>query len=139
MSTPAELMVVWLNAQSGIDALVDGRIWPEYRHGRTLSAITYTTTDTPINYAGGTTKTSKVRVSLTVFADTEAHRQTLLDAIIGDCAESSPTGLSGWTDGNGSIWHLDNVNTDIGEILSGQEVPECWEAYLDFTLGYTRP
>ena len=139
MSRPEVLLVAKLKSMSAVTALVGTRVWPLYRKANTLPAITYEVTgDEPINHSTGTTKTSFVRVSILCFAATYAGVKTLAAAVRGDEAESSPSGISGWTDGNSSIWHLQSVIEDMEAPRTGENIPELYFVQMVFQLGYTQ-
>lgn len=139
MSRPEELLVAKLLLITAVTDLVGARIWPLYRESLTLPAVTYEVTgDAPLNHSTGTTKTSMIRLSVICWATTYSGAKTLAAAVRGDESETAPTGISGWSDANSSIWHLDSASEDVDDVPSGQAGPTEYLVTLDFVLGYTK-
>jgi hypothetical protein len=127
---PETRLVAKLKATSGVTTLVSTRITPGYRkQGTALPAIVYQVySDRPVNHAGGTTDTSEMRLSVYCMAATYAGSKALAAAV--------KAAISGWTDSSGSVWHLESQSDDIGDPMSGQDVPEYYAINQEYTVWY---
>jgi len=113
MSDPVTTMVARLKDLSAVTDIIgsgnNAKIEPVRSHqGVALPRITYQRIggEGPVNAAGGTTKTAEARIQIYCDAATYDGAWTLARVVQGDCDPTSPTGLSGWIDGNGDTWHL---------------------------------
>jgi hypothetical protein len=116
---PHTRLTARLKAITAVTDLVGARIWPvDRRQGTELPAITYERiTRTELNHATGTTNTSRVRIELNCWASSYAGAHALAAAVRGNGAADSPTGIAGWTDGNGNGWHI---------VLGPMDAPAAW-------------
>jgi len=126
MSAPEEIFVARVKAIAGVAALIAGRVYPVVPpEGVTLPCVTYEASDNPVNSARGATGTHETRITATLMASTYTDVKTLAAALVGDESETqTPTGLSGWSDADGNVWHLDNQRDEPGGIIAGQDVRE---------------
>lgn len=108
MPAEHELLVARLKAITAVTDLVAGRITPDSRlQGNVLPAITYErVTGVETNHSTGATNTARVRFEVTCWADGYVAAYTLAAAVRGDGAAGAESGLSGWKDANGNVWHL---------------------------------
>ena len=123
-------MVVKLKADSGVDAIVDGRIYPiERTPASALPAIVYTVlSDIPSNDANGTTSTKEMRIEVISLATTYPAARALAAAV--------ETALSGWNDSSGSVWHLDSSMDTPGEVSAGEEIIAYHGVTQEYVIWY---
>jgi len=134
MSSPEETFVARVKTITSVAALVDDRVYPVMPpEGVTLPCIVYESNDTAVNSAGGATGTHETRITAYLMASTYAGVKALASAMVGD-ESASPTGLSGWSDSSGNIWHLDTQRDEPGEIISGQDIREYHGITQEFVV-----
>ena len=132
MSHPTILLVAKLKDTEAVTDLVSTRVWPDLRHSETLPAITYEALDdSAVNTANGTTTTSRITITLTLWADDRSAARALAAAV--------RTALSGWNDENDNVWHLDHEEDVPAEqsIPDGQDKPTVSAIEQHYVLHYT--
>jgi hypothetical protein len=135
-------LVARLKAMTGLTALTSTRIYPLIvPQGQTLPAVVYQLLScNPVNDSTSTSGTRAYSFRVMPMAeasDSAAGYYAMVavaDAIIGDESRTSPTGLSGWTDADGDIWHLDSMSDVLGEIESGQDVLRVYAREMIFSV-----
>lgn len=125
---PETRLVAKLKATTAVTDLVAARIWPGFRpEGSALPAIVYEmTTDSPVNYAGGTTGTAEMNLVVSSIATTYAGAKALGAAVA--------TAMSGFVDTSSCVWHLDNQSDDFGAVKSGQDVLEYYAVVQNYSV-----
>ncbi|MFA5234973.1 MAG: DUF3168 domain-containing protein [Sulfurimonas sp.] len=136
MSSPEETFVARVNAITAVSALIGGRVYPiQPPEGVTLPCVVYELSgDNPINSAGGATGTHETHIAAHLLASTYANVKALAAAMLGDESTTSPSGLSGWADTSGNIWHLDSQRDAPGELITGQDVREYQGVDQEYTV-----
>ena len=137
MPAEHELLVARLKAIDAITTLVGIRITPGGRlQGNVLPAITYErVTGTEVNHSAGTTNTARVRFEVTCWADGYVDAYTLAALVRGDGAAGAETGLSGWKDANGNVWHLVLGPVDAPEqTIPGRDEKRAYGVTLDYVV-----
>jgi hypothetical protein len=124
MSSPEEILVAKLKGLTAVSTLVSSRVYPiSIPQVDSLPAIIYEMSgDNPCNYAGGATGTTETRLTVTCIADSYGGVKALAAAVRGDENSTAPTGVSGWTDTGGNVWHLDSLRDAPGEVIVGQDL-----------------
>lgn len=140
MSTPEEKLTARLLAINAVTAIVGTRIYPE-KLPQTVSrsSIVYRRVMTRrTNSAGGATKTGRAMLQLELECSSYTEAKSLAAAVRGDPeAGGGPSGLSGWVDSDGCIWHLVNERDEPGAIRPGQDEFEDWGITMDFVVWYS--
>ncbi len=131
---PYTLMVAKLKGLSAVSDLVQAKIFPMKAPQKVaLPYITYQQISrVPVEHATGTTQTNFQRIQVNCWAADYDGAQALALAVRGDEAESEPTGLSGWIDGNSQVWHLHNEIDDVEIIKVGQDLHEAHRVIQEF-------
>lgn len=103
-----DTLVTRLLAIGAVSALVGTRVRAlRAKQGEALPLIVYERVSSNTeNHSTGATDTHETRFSVFAIASTYDGAWALAEAIRGDESESAPTGLSGWNDANGYVWHL---------------------------------
>jgi len=125
-----------LKALSAVTDLVDAKITPvKARQRAALPYITYQRISrVPANHSTGTTATNETRIQVDCCAATYDGALALADAVRGDEDETEPTGLSGYNDPSGSVWHLENESDFTAPLRSGQDEVEAHIVSMDFLV-----
>lgn len=136
MSAPEEILVARLKAISAVAAIVGTRVYPAVLpQKKALPAIVYEMmTDVPSNSAGGATGTHETRIEVLNMATTYPAAKALAAAVQGNESSTAPTGVSGWTDGDGNVWHLDNQSDESGQIEKGQDTFNYYGVSQEFVV-----
>ena len=145
MSLPQARLVAQLKTLAAVTELIGSAIFPMIApQGTAYPHLVYQVlSDTPVNSAGGATPTSnmKIRVAALSLASggqsAYAAAWALASAVRGDCAVSEPSGISGWRDPAGSIWHLEDCFDEMGTIVSGSDTFDAYVCNLVFSVWYT--
>ncbi len=137
---PRTLLVAKLKGMTAVTDIVGQQIYPiKAPQGVSLPYITFQQiSDVPINASKGATPTAAMRMQVNCFEDTYDKVHTLAAAVRGDEAVSSPTGLSGWIDGNGEVWHLDNELESADDIRDGQDEFQAYAVIQDYLVWHAR-
>jgi hypothetical protein len=137
MSSPEEIFVARIKALSAIvgSTGLSATIYPDsFPEGGSLPAITYEMSgDNPVNHAGGATGTHETHITVHCMATTYAGVKSLAALVVGD-EDSSPSGISGWVDGDGNVWHLDSQRDEPGDIIVGQDVKHYYGMTQEFSV-----
>jgi hypothetical protein len=134
MSAPEEVFVARVKAITEVSALIGWRVYPvSAPEGVTFPCITYESNDTPINSAGGATGTHETHITALLMASTYPGVKALAIAMKGD-EDGTPSGLSGWIDSSGNVWHLDSQRDDPGEMAVGQDIREYHGVTQEYTV-----
>jgi hypothetical protein len=125
---PTTRLVARLKATAGVTAIVGTKIYPMLApQSATIPYIVYEKTlDSPVNDANGTGSTSQKRYTVACFAATYDGAQTLGAAV--------QAALSGWKDSSNCIWHLDTSSDEVGEVMSGRDVPEYYASIQEYNV-----
>ena len=125
MSAPEEILVARLKALSTAAAT---RIHPVVLPQKvSLPAIVYELiTDVPSNTAGGTSGTHETRIEVLSMAATYSAVKALAAAVM--------AGVSGWTDGDGNLWHLDSQSDGSGQIEKGKDTFNYYGVLQEFVV-----
>jgi hypothetical protein len=136
MSDPRERLVAKLKGMASVSALVGSRIWPmRAPQGQSKPYIAYRVVDrVPINHAAGTTASNYMRIQLDLCSPTYDGAIALASAVRGDEDEETPTGLSGWIDGDGRLWHLEMEQEDADDEMPGRDEPEAFRVMQDYIV-----
>jgi hypothetical protein len=141
MSNAEQKLVARLLAINAVTAIVGAgntaKIWPiKMTQGITGDAIVYQRGPTQrVNGATTASSTSRVTLDLHVVCSTYPRQKTLVAAVKGNPENSNgATGLNGWTDADGCVWHLVDEYDDPGPMKSGVDEPEDWGALLRFVV-----
>lgn len=136
MSDPRIRMVARLKAITAVTDLVGARIWPMIaRQAQAQPYIVYRMVDrVPINHSAGTTTSNYMRIQVDLVASSYDGVMALADAVRGDEAESSPTGLSGWVDADSRVWHLESEQDDMEQIMDGRDQPVAFRIMQDYIV-----
>ncbi len=120
MSAPEEILVARLKALS---TTAGTRVHPIVLPQKvSLPAIVYETiSDVPSNTASGATGTHETRIEVLNMAATYPAVKTLAAAVVGDESSTGPSGVSGWTDGDGNLWHLESQSDETGQLEKGKD------------------
>jgi len=131
---PNTLMVARLKGLTAVSDLVGAKIYPMKAPQKVaLPYVTYQQISrVPANHAMGTTSTNFQRIQVDCWASSYDGAQALAAAVRGDEAESSPTGLAGWIDGNSQVWHLQNEMDDIEPITVGRDEFEAHRVIQEY-------
>lgn len=130
MSLPQARLTTRLNAISALTAIVGQNIVPAILPGtKHYPAIVYQVlSNQPVNDADGSSNSflMKLRISaigLTIGAPSPPYDLVWAAAmaIAGDAEAEAPTGLSGWIDSEGSVWHVEDMFDEAGEIQLGTD------------------
>jgi hypothetical protein len=114
------------------------RVWPLLAPaGQSTPAATYQlVSDRPENSAGGTSGTYRAEFAVrvqTFVADGEAGYTKLVAA-----ADAIVAAVSGWTDGDGDVWHMHNQGDDLGALQAGADVQDLYMRTIDLSVWYAR-
>lgn len=139
------VLVARLKAMTGLTALVSTRIWPlTAPQGAALPLVLYElVSETLVNDSTGTTKTRECEFRIVAFAEANDSASgysamvAVADAIKGDEARTSGTGLSGWTDAAGDVWHLMSQSDNSGELEAGTDVLQVYAREMVFNVWHT--
>jgi hypothetical protein len=140
MSSPEEKLVARLKAIASVTAVVGTQIWPiKQTQGTTGNCIVYNrSASRPVNSAGGATATAEVRFQLRLMCVDYPTAKALANAVRGNPeAVGGPTGLSGWTDADGCVWHKTAERDDPGPIKPAQDEPEDWGVLQEYSVWCT--
>lgn len=112
------------------------RVYPIKRLQRSdLPAITYRrTARVPVNWASGTTQTSFHYFEVQCWAATYDAAMTLAGQVRGDEDETAPTGVSGWTDDEGEVWHLESETDEVQKLKGGRDDFEAYCIVQDYMM-----
>lgn len=125
-----------------LKALLGSKVWPLIvPQGQTLPATVYElSTEQPVNDSTGTTKARKKEFLVVPMAAASESQSgydamvALADLVIGNETRGSESGLSGWTDADGDVWHLDSVSDTLGEMLMGEDVLRVYAREMIFSV-----
>ena len=122
------LMVAQLKATAGVTAIVGAKVYPMIApQSAALPYIIYEKPlDVPVNTATGADATSQKRFAVSCFAATYSGAHALGAAVA--------AALSGWVDSAGCVWHQESCTDDMGEVMSGQDVPEYYAVNQEYTV-----
>ncbi len=127
-------MVARLKAITAVDDLIDGRVYPmKAPQDVDRPYITYQIISrVPINHATGTSDSHHERIQINCWGVNYDGAQELAAAVRGDEAQSSPTGLSGFNDGDGRVWHPENERDDIELLKVGHDDVEAFRVIQEY-------
>lgn len=128
---PEDILVTRLKAVTAVTDLVGSSIRPlVLRADDTFPGVTYRRTSTGFdNTAGGTSTSAQATFEIASVAETYVGALALADAVRG--------ALSGWADGAGQIWHLQDQHDEIEPIPVGDEVLPVFEVIQTYFVCYT--
>ncbi len=137
---PRTRLVAKLKSMTAVTDIVGQHIYPiKIRQGVSLPYITFQQiSDPPVNASKGATPTSAMRMQVNCFEDTYDKAHTLAAAVRGDEAVVSPTGISGWIDGSGEVWHLDNELDSADDVRDGQDDFHAYAVIQDYLVWHSR-
>lgn len=143
MSLPHAKLVARLKSISAVTALVGSKVFPILApQGTQYPCVVYQVIgNSPETTLDGSTTTFTMRVRVSCLSLTTAGEQgykgawDLAAAIIGDC-DSTPTGLNGWVDSDGLIWHLEDCFDEIGDIMYGRDQMEAFVVNQVYLVEY---
>ena len=147
MSLPQARLLTRLLALSGVTTIVKQNIFPELvpTLPQYPAVVFQVLANEPCNDADGASNsfTMKLQVSCLAIAKGPSGPYTqvwnLANAVCGDAENSAgPTGVSGWTDPEGSIWHLDDEFDEAGEIREGTETFWAFVVNQIYVVQYVR-
>ena len=124
------LLVTRLKALTAVSDIVGTRVYPIIApQGTKYPCVVYQVlSNEPLgNDLDGTDETFKLTVRISALSLTSAGEQgyknawDLAAAIIGDCAATNPSGLSGWADSYGNVWHMTSAFDEVGTIMAGRD------------------
>ncbi len=133
---PYTRMVAKLKSMADVTALVGTRIFPmRAPQGAVLPFITYQRVSRrPVNWVRGTSTTNFLRIQVNCWATDYDGAVALAAAVRGDEDPNAPTGLSGWIDGEGEVWHLDIGTDDAENITPGRDEFEAIRVIQDYIV-----
>jgi len=136
MSDPHVRLVAKLKGTAAVSALVAARVWPMVApQGQALPYLVYRRVDSvPVNHAGGTTADDFTRIQLDCYASTYDGARVLADAVRGNEDEVAPTGLSGWTDDDLRLWHLEIEQDGMEPLWDGMDRPAAFIVSQDYMV-----
>ncbi len=144
---PQSRLVTRLGAIREVVAIVKGNIFPELvpKPHQYPALVFQVLSNEPCNDADGGSNsfTMKLQVSCLAIAQGPAGPYTtvwhLANAVCGDAEnEAGPTGVSGWADPEGSIWHLLDEFDETGEIRDGTETFWAYVVNQIYGVQYVR-
>ena len=142
---PQARLVAKLKSLEAVTALIGQSVWPIIApQGTAYPHLVYQVlSDDPVNSAGGTTPTSNMKIRIAALALVSGGQSAytaawaLASAVRGDCDPAAPTGISGWQDDQGSVWHLEDCFDEMGTITAGTDAFDAYVANLVFNVWYT--
>ena len=152
MSLPQSRLLARLKTLAGVTGIVGENIFPELvpTLPQYPAVVFQVLSNQPYNDADGGSNSylMKLQVSCLAIAAGPVGPYTrvwdLANAVCGDAEATdeagnpAPTGLSGWIDGERSIWHLVDEFDEAGEIRSGTETYWAYVVNQIYTLQYVR-
>ena len=148
MSLPQSRLLTRLLALPAVTAIVGAKVFAELVPGPPdYPAVVFKVlSDEPVNDANGGSNsyTMKLQVSCLAIGGQGSGPYTrvwaLAAAVRGDAENSAgPTGLSGWKDAEGSVWHLIDSFDEAGEIREGTNTFWAFVVNQLYTVQYVDP
>lgn len=136
MAAPRNRLVAKLKGMAAVEAIVGTKAFPvKAPQGTVLPYITYQqTADPPANHSTGATSTAECRIQVNCWASTYDGAVSLAAAVRGNEAESAPTGISGWIDDEGNVWHLQNEADGMESIMRGRDEFEAFQVVHNYLV-----
>jgi hypothetical protein len=125
-------LVARLAALPAVAALIGDRIYPlRARRISELDYLVYDVAAVPVNHSTGAAGDQESTVTITCYGKTYDRAAALAAAVRGD-ESNDPSGLSGWIDADGRVWHCTSEGDDVEPVMPGRDEVEAFSIIQEF-------